>query len=418
MTDTIAPTQPQERVRLILWASALVAVGALSVCLAGLSTPWDRFWVPTMGALYALVAALLWRKPAWLTPLVFGVLLLTSVYFIGGLYVASNDHSPNGLYALACAAQFMTMFYVAAFVALGRAANLLCWLHYAGLIAMYLYRYGPVMHGAEDMVGHTWGVLLAAQPACIVALHYISTLKDRLRATERASHESKERFLAMLSHEIRSPLQSILGSIDLLALKANTPPEHRAIERIRNAASQLDTHLRDVTEYTRLENPAWRLQPQAVDLALLVQDVCDAFQPQAQSHHIKLTCELPPSDSLSLQHIWADGARVRQILGNLIGNALKYTPSGSITVRASRASSTSPAHLEVIDTGIGIPPEHQERVFEPYVRLEDARITGAEGSGLGLAVVKRLADRMGAAVHLQSQPGQGSHFTVILPQQG
>ena len=128
-----------------------------------------------------------------------------------------------------------------------------------------------------------------------------------------------------------------------------------------------------------------------------------------------LTCELPPSDSLSLQDIWTDAARVRQILNNLIANALKYTPSGSITVRASRSAETGGAQLEVVDTGIGIPPEHQERIFEPYVRLEDASIPRAEGSGLGLAVVKRLADRLGASLRLQSQPGQGCHFTVTLP---
>lgn len=418
MDTTITQPKPEERVRLVFWASVLVALGALSVCYAGLSTPWDRVGVPTMGVLYALVAVGLWMRPQWLLPLVFIALGSTSVYFLGGVHMAATDPSPNGLYALACAAQFMTMFYVAAFVTLQRGANLICWMHYGGLISVYLWHYGFAFHGEEDKVAHTFGVLLAAQPACIVTLHYISTLRGRLRATERASHESKERFLAMLSHEIRSPLQAMLGSIDLLALKASSPPERRAIDRIRNAASQLDTHLRDVTEYTRLENPAWRLKPEAVDLALLVQDVCDTFQPQAQSHQIKLSCELPSADSLSLQHVWTDGARVRQILSNLIGNALKYTPSGSITVKAGLAPATGHVQLDVIDTGIGIPAEQQERVFEPYVRLEDARVTSAEGSGLGLAVVKRLADRMGATVSLHSQPGHGSHFSVTLPLQG
>lgn len=371
-----------------------------------------------MAAIYGVVAVgLIWR-PAWLKAFVFLAVIPSSMYFLGGVYRAGTNQTPVGLYALACAAQFMPVFYIAIFVALGRFANLVCWLHYGGLLGLYLYAHGPVLHGADNMSAHTWAVMLAGQPPFIVALHYISTLKGRLRANERAGHESKERFLAMLSHEIRSPLQAMLGSIDLLALKASSPPERRAIDRIRNAASQLDTHLRDVTEYTRLENPAWRLKPEAIDLALLVQDVCDTFQPQAQSQQLKLTCELPPADSLSLQHVWTDGARVRQILSNLIGNALKYTPSGSIQVKAGVAPTTGHVQLDVIDTGIGIPAEQQARVFEPYVRLEDARVTGAEGSGLGLAVVKRLADRMGATVSLSSQPGHGSHFSVTLPLQG
>lgn len=408
----------RDEARLISWASALISAGSLIIWSTGLTTSWDRIGAPIMAAIYGVVAVgLIWR-PAWLKAFVFLAVIPSSMYFLGGVYRAGTNQTPVGLYALACAAQFMPVFYIAIFVALGRFANLVCWLHYGGLLGLYLYAHGPVLHGAENMSAHTWAVMLAGQPPFIVALHYISTLKGRLRANERAGHESKERFLAMLSHEIRSPLQAMLGSIDLLALKASSPPERRAIDRIRNAASQLDTHLRDVTEYTRLENPAWRLKPEAIDLALLVQDVCDTFQPQAQSQQLKLTCELPPADSLSLQHVWTDGARVRQILSNLIGNALKYTPSGSIQVKAGIAPTTGHVQLDVIDTGIGIPAEQQARVFEPYVRLEDARVTGAEGSGLGLAVVKRLADRMGATVSLSSQPGHGSHFSVTLPLQG
>lgn len=418
MHETAALTRQRDEARLLSWASALISVGSLIIWSTGLTTQWDRIGVPIMATIYGLVAIGLYWRPTWLTAFLFFAVIPSSLYFLGGVYRAGTDLTPKGLYGLACAAQFMPVFYIATFVALGRRANLVSWLHYAGLVGLYLFAYGPVIYGAENMSAHTWAVMLAGQPPFIVALHYISTLKGRLRATEQASQESKERFLAMLSHEIRSPLQAMLGSIDLLALKASSPPERRAIDRIRNAASQLDTHLRDVTEYTRLENPAWRLKPEAIDLALLVQDVCDTFQPQAQSHQLKLSCELPPADSLSLQNVWADGARVRQILNNLIGNALKYTPTGSITVKAGLAPMAGHAQLEVIDTGIGIPADQQARVFEPYVRLEDARVTSVEGSGLGLAVVQRLTDRMGAKISLSSQPGHGSHFTVILPLQG
>jgi signal transduction histidine kinase len=209
----------------------------------------------------------------------------------------------------------------------------------------------------------------------------------------------------------------MLGSIDLLALKANSPPEHRAVGRIRHAASQLDTHLRDVTEYTRLENPAWRLQRQAVDVVALVREVCEHYQAQARNKGLELDCDVPMMPDPALARVMTDSARVRQILDNLIGNALKYTTAGCVTVRAQLNPEQNGVQLEVQDTGIGIPEQDRARIFEPYVRLEDRRAGSAEGSGLGLAIVRRLVDRLGGALHLRSVLGQGSCFTVVLPLQ-
>ncbi len=398
----------------------LISVGALYIWYAGLKSPWDRVGVPIMSVLYGLIALCLWLRPIWLNRIMLAAIVPTSVYLVGGLYFASLDDSPKGLYALASSSQFMTLFYVEAFVALRQGAALICWLHYAGLLVAYAVRYGAAQSSTlppqASMNAHVWVVLLVAQPACIVALHYITALKGRLRATELASHQSKERFLAMLSHEIRSPLQAMVGSIDLLALKAQTPPERRAVDRLRTAATQLDIHLRDVTEYTRLENPAWQLHKAAVDLPALAQEVCDTYRPQAQSQGLDIVCECPPQDAQALHGAWTDAARVRQILSNLITNALKYTVSGCITVRVALSDvDEDTARIEVIDTGIGITQQDQQRIFEPYVRLDDERASKAEGSGLGLAVVKRLVERLGGDVSLRSEAGQGSCFTVKLP---
>lgn len=398
----------------------LIAVGALTVWYMGLASDWDRVGVPAMGAFFGVVAAGMWWRPRWMNAIMFTALVVSSAYFLGSVYMAAQDLTPIGLYSLASNAQFMPLFYIAAFVALQRGANLICWLHYAGLLGLYLFQYGLTPKSSLSpqaaMNAHVWMVLLVAHPACIVALHYITALKGRLRATDLASHQSKERFLAMLSHEIRSPLQAMLGSIDLLALKAQTPPERRAVDRIRTAASQLDTHLRDVTEYTRLENPSWQLQAASVDLPALAQEVCDTYLPQAQSQRLDIVCEWPQQDALALHDVWTDGGRVRQILTNLVTNALKYTVSGRITVRVSLSDTDdATARIEVIDTGIGVPPPDQQRIFEPYVRLDDQRAGKVEGSGLGLAVVKRLVERLGGRVSLHSEVGQGSCFTVSLP---
>lgn len=415
-----SPPPEREDTRIVFWMCALISVGALYIWYAGLKSPWDRVGVPIMSVLYGLIALCLWLRPTWQNRIMLAAIVPTSVYLVGGLYFASLDDSPKGLYALASSSQFMTLFYVEAFVALRQGAALICWLHYAGLLVAYAVRYGAAQSSTlppqAGMNAHVWMVLLVAQPACIVALHYITALKGRLRTTELASHQSKERFLAMLSHEIRSPLQAMVGSIDLLALKAQTPPERRAVDRLRTAAAQLDTHLRDVTEYTRLENPAWQLHKAAVDLPALAQEVCDTYRPQAQSQGLDIVCEWPPQNALALHDAWTDAARVRQILSNLITNALKYTVSGRITVRVALSDvDEDTARIEVIDTGIGIPPQDQQRIFEPYVRLDDQRASKAEGSGLGLAVVKRLVERLGGDVSLRSEAGQGSCFTVKLP---
>lgn len=415
-----SPQPAREETRIVFWLCTLVCVGAAYISYAGLTNTWDRIGVPIMSALYGLTALCLWLFPARMNTIIFAALVPTSLYIQGGVYVAAQDNTVTGLFKLASGSQFMPVFYIGAFVALRRGAPMICWLHYAGLLGTYLIHYGLTLQNSLSsqtaMNAHVLLVLLVAQPACIVALHYITALKGRLRATELASHQSKERFLAMLSHEIRSPLQAMLGSIDLLALKAQTPPERRAVDRIRTAASQLDTHLRDVTEYTRLENPAWQLQTASVDLPALAQEVCDTYLPQAQSKRLDIVYEWPQPDALALHDVWTDGGRIRQILSNLITNALKYTVNGRITVRVSLDNTDdATARIEVIDTGIGIPPQDQQRIFEPYVRLDDQRAGNVEGSGLGLAVVKRLVERLGGEVSLRSEVGQGSCFSVSLP---
>lgn len=414
--------------RLIRWVCALSAIAALSTWsfdhVQGLNTPWDDIGAPLIALVYALAAMMLYWRPAWLDAIVISALLPTCAYYLGVLYFTAGDLTPTGLYSMAANAQYMPLYYVGAFVALRRHAALMCWLNYAGVAGLYLVRYGwpGAGHGAtHNPNAHVWATLLISHPCYIVALHYITALKGRLRATELASHLSKERFLAMLSHEIRSPLQAMLGSIDLLALKAHTAPEMRAIDRIRKAAGQLDTHLRDITEYTRLEHPDWHMQPQEVDLFPLAQDVCDSYQARALDKAIKLVLEQPDGATPTPPTLTSDPARVRQILCNLISNAIKYTKQGRITVRIEWDEPAQCVHLSVSDTGIGIAPPDQQRIFEPYVRLEvrpqDSPPAQTEGTGLGLAVVKRLVDRLGGSLHLHSEVNKGSTFTVTLPLQ-
>jgi signal transduction histidine kinase len=419
-----ASASPLNEARLMSWVAALAACAAWACWFidgnAHLNTAWEDRGVPLMCAVYAVASVLLRVRPQWLDAIVGAGLGASGVYILGCLWVANLDTTPTGLYSLTSNAQFIPLIYIVAYVSMRRGATRLCWAHYLGLVGLYLYLYGPwnapVTHPGAIINGHATFVLLVTHPCYIVSLHYITTLKGRLRATEREAHDSKERFLAMLSHEIRTPLQTMLGSIDLLALKTHGGPERRAIDRLRQAASQLETHLRDLTEFTRLENPDWPLQTADTDVGREVQDACEALVPQAQSRGLQLNCHISPEDRQALSQVHTSGPRVRQIVTNLLSNALKYTIEGQVDVSLS-VPSDAPGHLriEVRDTGIGIPAQARQKVFDAYVRLEDQRTRDMDGSGLGLAVVRRLVERMGGQIALRSEPDQGSCFTVDLP---
>lgn len=420
------PAEPDlEQARLVFWVCAVASLGVFLVfyldVYGELATTWDRYGSPLLGLVYALAAACIHRWPRRLNATIIAAVVPTSVYFIGCLVMADQEHDSNGLYSMASNAQFMPLFYIGVFVALRRGAATVCWLHYIGLLLTYLVLYGWPLNDnpidRHDPNEHLWLVLLSAHPACIVALHYISALKGRIRASERAHQAAKERFLAMLSHEIRTPLQSMLGSVDLLALRARSPAEQRAVERVHQAAAQLDAHLRDVTEYTRLENPEWPLQIGPVDLPALLADIVDTFSPQAQAKGLNLRSVWPADGPPDAAHHFAtDAARLRQILSNLVSNALKYTLQGEVMLQAQLSETQPPTLLIAVrDTGIGLPPEEVDRIFEPYVRLEDQRTREIDGSGLGLAIVQLLARRLHASLEVESLLGEGSCFRLRLP---
>ena len=268
------------------------------------------------------------------------------------------------------------------------------------------------------------GILLG-QPTFILVLTFMVRLRRELAARERAHHQGKERLLAMISHDIRGPLQTMLTSVDLLATKAQDPASVRAVQRLEAVAGQLDRHLRDLIAFNQLDSPDLTVEHRRYDLAALVTACCEQHEPQAQRQGLGLHLTLTPPPAgrhegdmspLSWHHAQGDPDRVRQVLDNLLVNALKYTPSGSITV-SLRHEQAHPgwARIDVSDTGPGIDAEQQASIFQPFVRLEDARRGGHDGSGLGLAIAARLAERLGGEIRLDSTPGQGSRFSLRLP---
>jgi signal transduction histidine kinase len=246
-------------------------------------------------------------------------------------------------------------------------------------------------------------------------------LRRELAERDREHHQGKERLLAMLSHEIRGPLQTMLSSVGLLSARPLDASATRAVQRLEAVAVQLDRHLRDLLAFNQLDNPDLPIEHRSYDLPALVRSSGEQHLPQARQQGLELLLQLPAeAPEGQPPHPWhhaqGDPDRVRQVLDNLLVNALKYTPHGRITVTLQPdPSRTSWACLSVRDTGPGIDADEQARIFQPFVRLPEARQGGREGSGLGLAIAARLTDRLGGEIHVDSVPGQGSCFTVNLP---
>lgn len=422
------------RLRLTLWLSFLSSLGCLLVWWNderhGMNSPWASVAVPSVAAILALGGLIVWRWPRMHNVVAGLCTISVSVYFIGSLVGTTREGGPSSLYEVASNAQFMPLLYLAAFVTMARGAARLSWFTYGVTVLAYGGLYGLKGPPAGDTIGHFWLMLLVTHPIFILSLSYVSVLHSRLSKAEIEVHAGRERFLAMLSHEIRTPLQGMLGSIDLLDIKVQGAAERRAIDRLRQISAQLTAHLKDLTEYTRMDNPAWRLQPEWVDLIDLVEDICDEHlhRIRAKGLHLLVDAE----DDPRIREVETDPSRIRQVLDNLLTNALKYTTTGGITVRlkvleAGDANGpqglqapqpTLPCiQMEVVDTGVGIADEAMARVFEPYVRLEDRKLPRTEGTGLGLAVVRRLVDRLGGSMAVESAPDQGTRFLIWLPMQ-
>jgi signal transduction histidine kinase len=416
-------------IRIVFWLAVLAAIGTLADWaygeVQGSNTRWDTWGVPVVSLAALGTALTLHLRPQFSQWAALAALLPGSIFCLGGMHLAAHAKDTISGQSLAAMAQYIPLIYLSAFVALQRGAARLSWGHYLGMVGLYLVNYGwPGQRTGPDPANtaqHIWLAVLTSNPAYILALQYISTLRGRLARSEREHHDSKERFLAMLSHEIRTPLQAMLGSIDLLALKAKSSTERRAVDRLRESATQLEAHLRDVTEFTRLENPAWQLITEEVDLLALARDVCEQYRPQADARGLDLQLQIddaPVSDQAPTPP-WAlartDGRRLRQLLSNLLSNALKYTPQGQILVCLNAPGPQQAMSMAVVDTGIGIPTDHIDRIFEPYVRLEDRRVGHEEGSGLGLAVVRLLTQRLGLRLQVDSAPECGSTFRLLWP---
>jgi two-component system, sensor histidine kinase len=233
----------------------------------------------------------------------------------------------------------------------------------------------------------------------------------KARDDANAANVLKSHFLANMSHEIRTPLNGVLAMAEVMAMDKLNDTQRERLKVIRESGAVLLGVLNDVLDLSKIEAGRLEIQDRPFDIAQLAQAIRETFAPQARDRGLAFEVAIAPE----AQGLWrGDADRLRQILGNLIANALKFTLEGAVAVRFASAEDGSGLRIDVADTGIGISPEILPRLFDKFVQADSSTTRRFGGSGLGLAICRELAVMMNGTIKVQSREGRGSTFTVLV----
>ena len=273
--------------------------------------------------------------------------------------------------------------------------------HVLGIIS-FIRTSGQKAYDQEDL---EFAESLAARSALALA-------NARLYREAQEANRTKSDFLAVMSHELRTPLTAIFGYAELLSTGVAgdmTTTQRAHLDRIHASAAQLLTIIEDILAYARTEAGRDQVHADSFQLSEVIHDAVLVVKPNVEKKGLQLEVQIAQDVRLH-----TDRAKLRQIVINLVSNAVKFTESGEIAIR------TSPVRQDVLeitveDTGIGIDPQDHDRIFEPFRQLEPSMTRKVGGTGLGLAVSRRFATLLGGTLSVQSQPGSGSRFTLHVP---
>lgn len=352
------------------------------------------------------------------------VMMVYSAFFIAGsTYMAGGllNHAPYFLIAICITSALTTPAWSAvAFNVV--AVGIVVWGQYlSGVSGRVLTDFLPAATYADMSLWTLIGLLLVLALCCVPSIFF---MREMNRATEQLAearyaaeeaNRTKSDFLAKMSHELRTPMNAILGMTQVMQQSPLGKTDKMSVDVIDQAGTSLLAIINDILDYAKLEAGKLTVSNADFDVQTCAQGVTNLLDVLARQKGLLLTLDIDPNVPATL---FGDGKKLHQILMNLIGNALKFTPAGSVQVTIDCPPADDgqlTLHLSVCDTGVGIPKEKLDQVFNEFVQADDSNTRAYGGTGLGLAITKGLVDVMDGDISIESEVNVGTAIHVTLP---